>query len=127
MIGRWVEPLIAPIGFNWQIAIALIAGFAAREVAVATLGTIYALSGSEDFFISNLSNTLLQSWSLPTALAFLTWYVFAPQCAATLAVTKRETNSWRWPIIMFLYMLILAYVFAGLVYHISKYFMGGGI
>lgn len=123
IIGKTIAPFLAPIGFNWQIAIALIAGFAAREVAVATLGTIYALSGSDDAIITTLSQTLAQTWTLPTALAFLTWYVFAPQCAATLAVTKRETNSWRWPIVMFSYMLALAYGFSWVVYHLSSYIL----
>lgn len=125
MLGKAITPLLEPIGFNWQIAIALIVGFTAREVAIATLGTIYALSASGDTLMTNLSQILVNTWTLPTALAFLAWYVFAPQCAATLAVTKRETNSWLWPIVMFTYMLVLAYSFAWVVYHISNYFIYG--
>ena len=118
-LGRGLEVLFAPIGFNWEISIALVPGMAAREVAVASLGTIYSLSGSEEAIAQSLEGTLQAAWSLPTALAFLAWYVFAPQCLATLAVARRETNSWRWPIFMFVYLFVLAYVMAGLVFHIS--------
>jgi hypothetical protein len=83
---------------------------AAREVAVAALGTVYALSGNQGVVNATLTVTLTQSWTLPTALALLAWYVFAPQCASTLAVTKRETNSWKWPLFMFTYLIALAYL-----------------
>lgn len=119
-IGRGLEVLFAPIGFNWEISIALVPGMAAREVAIASLGTVYSLSGSEDAIAQSLEGTLQAAWSLPTALAFLAWYVFAPQCLATLAITRRETNSWRWPVFMFVYLFVLAYVAAGLVFHISR-------
>jgi ferrous iron transport protein B len=124
IIGKFLEPLLAPIGFNWQIAVALIPGMAAREVAVAALGTVYAISGNEDAVREGLTTTISHSWALPTALAFLTWYVFAPQCASTLAVTKRETNSWLWPTVMFTYMIGLAYFGAFVVFHITKFFVG---
>ena len=117
-IGEFLSPIFAPIGFGWEIVIALILGFAAREVAIAALGTVYALSGSEDVVKSSLSHSLHNSWSLATACAFLTWYVFAPQCASTLAVTKRETNSWKWPIVLFTYSLVAAYAFSFLVYQV---------
>jgi len=119
-IGRSLQVLFAPIGFNWEISIALVPGLAAREVAIASLGTIYSLSGSEEIIGQSLEGTLQAAWSLPTALAFLAWYVFAPQCLATLAITRRETNSWRWPAFMFVYLFVLAYVAAGLVFHISR-------
>lgn len=119
-LGRGLEVLFAPIGFNWEISIALVPGMAAREVAIASLGTIYSLSGSEEAIAQSLEGALQAAWSLPTALAFLAWYVFAPQCLATLAITRRETNSWRWPIFMFVYLFVLAYVVAGLVFHISS-------
>jgi ferrous iron transport protein B len=90
---------------------------AAREVAVGALGTVYAVSGENT---GALSDVLSQQWPLATALAFLAWYVFAPQCASTLAVVKRETNSWRWPAAMFLYMLCLAYLAAFLVFHTAR-------
>ncbi len=124
-LGHFMEPVLAPIGFNWEIAIALVPGLAAREVAVAALGTIYALGGSEDAVAELLTTTLSQSWTLPTALAFLAWYVFAPQCAATLAVVRRETNSWRWPVFMFVYMLVLAYVAAFVTYRVALLLFGG--
>jgi ferrous iron transport protein B len=116
MIGHAVQPVLAPIGFNWQIAIALIPGMAAREVVVAALGTVYAVGGGE---AGTLGDTLAAHWSLATALALLAWYVFAPQCAATLGVVKRETNSWRWPLIMFVYMMMLAYTAAFIVYNVT--------
>jgi ferrous iron transport protein B len=118
MIGHALEPVLAPIGFNWQIGIALIPGMAAREVAVGALGTVYAVAGAAEAG-SSLGGVLAQHWSLATALAFLAWYVFAPQCASTLAVVKRETNSWRWPIVMFVYMVALAYAAAFIVYRIA--------
>ena len=125
MIGRSLEPLLAPIGFNWQIAIALVPGLAAREVAVAALGTVYALSGDEETVSAALSATLAHDWTLATALALLAWYVFAPQCLATLAAARRETNSWRWPAFMFVYLMVLAYVAAFVTYRVALA-LGGG-
>ena len=112
----WIEPLLRPIGFNWQMSIALIPGMAAREVAVATLGTVYAVS-DPDGATTALSAALSSQWSLASALSFLAWYIFAPQCAATLGVVKRETNSWLWMGVMFAYMVALAYLASFLVYH----------
>jgi ferrous iron transport protein B len=112
-IGQAIAPLLQPIGFNWQIAIALIPGLAAREVAVAALGTVYAVSaGDTEALRSTLATTLTAHWSLATACALLAWYIFAPQCASTLGVVRRETNSLRWPIILFGYMIALAYAAA---------------
>jgi ferrous iron transport protein B len=119
MIGHWLQPVLAPIGFTWQIAVALIPGMAAREVAVGALGTVYAVSGGEGA-TDGLSHLLSHQWSLATGLAFLAWYVFAPQCASTLAVVKRETNSWKWPILMFGYMIGTAYLAAFIVYNIAR-------
>jgi ferrous iron transport protein B len=118
MIGRWVEPLLAPVGFNWQISVALIPGMAAREVAVAALGTVYAIEGGKEA-AEQIGQTLASNWSLATALALLVWYIFAPQCASTLAVIKRETGSWRWMAITFGYMLSLAYVAAFITYNVA--------
>ena len=101
MIGHALQPLLAPVGFNWQIAIALIPGLAAREVAVGALATVYAV-GAGDAARVALGTTIAGQWSLATALALLAWYVFAPQCASTLGVVKRETNSWKWPVVMFI-------------------------
>ncbi|MCB1430341.1 MAG: ferrous iron transporter B, partial [Nitratireductor sp.] len=114
MIGHALLPVLAPIGFNWQIAVALIPGLAAREVAVGALATVYAIGG--DAAGSALSTTLSAQWSLATALSLLAWYVFAPQCASTLGVVRRETNSWRWPVAMFIYMMVLAYIASLIVY-----------
>jgi len=124
ILGGYLEPVLRPIGFNLAIAIALIPGFAAREVAVAGLATVYAIEATEQGLETTLSMSLFQSWELATALAFLAWYIFAPQCMSTLAVTRRETNSWRWPIIMFSYMLLLAYGAAFATYHVSSYLLG---
>jgi ferrous iron transport protein B len=118
MIGHAMAPVMQPIGFNWQMSVALIPGMAAREVAVAALGTVYAIGG-QGGATTSLGTALAHQWPLASALAFLAWYVFAPQCAATLGVVKRETNSWRWPIIMFVYMVTLAYAAAFIVYHLA--------
>lgn len=118
-IGAFIEPILQPIGFNIEISIALIPGLAAREVAVGALGTIYAVQGGEEN-VQGLAQILQNSWSLPTALAFLAWYVFAPQCFATLATIKRETNSWKWPVFAFTYLILLAYIAAFLTFNISS-------
>ncbi len=108
-LGAWLAVLFKPIGFNWQIAIALVPGLAAREVAVGALGTVYALSATGNDVSGALTPLIAQSWSLPTALSLLAWYVFAPQCLSTLATVKRETNSWRYPILMAAYLFAMAY------------------
>jgi ferrous iron transport protein B len=105
-----LEYIFAPIGFNWQISIALVPGLAAREVAVSALGTVYSMSAAGDDVAGQLSPVIAGTWSLATACSLLAWYVFAPQCLSTLAVVKRETNSWRYPIIMAAYLFALAYV-----------------
>ncbi|MNR76062.1 Ferrous iron transport protein B [compost metagenome] len=120
MLGRLMEPIFAPIGFNWQICIALIPGLAAREVAVAALGTVYAMSGSEEAVAAQLGPVIAAQWSLATALALLAWYVFAPQCLSTLAVIRRETNSWRTVAVSAGYLFGLAYLAAFLTYQITK-------
>jgi ferrous iron transport protein B len=114
-LGHLLQPVLEPIGFNWQMTVALIPGFAAREVAVAALGTVYAI-GDAASSPGTLATMLAQHWSIATGLSFLAWYVFAPQCASTLGVVKRETNSWRWPIVMLLYMTGLAYLASLIVY-----------
>ncbi len=124
MIGHGLEPIFAPIGFNWQMVIALVPGMAAREVAVAALGTVYAVADPESA-TSLLGATLAAQWSLATGLAFLAWYVFAPQCVATLGVVKRELNSWKWMWVMVAYMFGLAYLAAFVVYRVAVA-MGGG-
>jgi ferrous iron transport protein B len=118
LIGRWIEPILAPVGFNWQISVALVPGMAAREVAVAALGTVYAIEGGKDA-AEQIGQMLASKWSLATALALLVWYIFAPQCASTLAVIKRETGSWRWMAITFAYMLVLAYAASFITYNVA--------
>jgi ferrous iron transport protein B len=118
-LGAWLAVVFAPIGFNWQISIALVPGLAAREVAVGALGTVYALSATGSDVSGALTPLIAQSWSLPTALSLLAWYVFAPQCLSTLATVKRETNSWRYPIIMAAYMFALAYAGSWVTYRIA--------
>lgn len=124
MIGSAIQPLTAPLGFNWQINVALIPGMAAREVAVGSLGTIYAISGGEEA-ADKIGQAIAGQWSLGTALALLAWYVFAPQCASTLAVIRRETGSWKWMWVTFFYMLALAYVAALITYQVARAFGGG--
>jgi len=118
-LGAWLAVVFAPIGFNWQISIALVPGLAAREVAVGALGTVYALSATGSNVSGALTPLIAHSWSLPTALSLLAWYVFAPQCLSTLATVKRETNSWRYPIIMAAYMFALAYAGSWVTYRIA--------
>jgi ferrous iron transport protein B len=118
-LGAWLAVLFAPIGFNWQISIALVPGLAAREVAVGALGTVYALSATGSDVSGALTPLIAQSWSLPTALSLLAWYVFAPQCLSTLATVKRETNSWRYPIIMAGYLFAMAYTGSWITYRVA--------
>jgi len=118
-VGAWLAVIFAPIGFNWQISVALVPGLAAREVAVGALGTVYALSATGSDMSGALTPLIAHSWSLPTALSLLAWYVFAPQCLSTLATVKRETNSWRYPLIMAAYMFGLAYTGSFITYRIA--------
>jgi ferrous iron transport protein B len=124
MIGHALEPIFAPIGFNWQMVVALIPGMAAREVAVAALGSVYAIADAEAAG-SLLATTIAAQWPLATGLAFLAWYVFAPQCVATLGVVKRELNSWKWMWVMVVYMFALAYLAAFVTYRVAVA-LGGG-
>jgi ferrous iron transport protein B len=120
MIGRALEVVFAPIGFNWQISIALIPGLAAREVAVGALGTVYALSAAGDNVADMLTPMIAHTWPLATAFSLLAWYVFAPQCIATLSAVKRETNSWRYVFIMAGYLFALAYVASFITYRVTN-------
>jgi len=121
MLGHFLEPLFAPIGFNWQISVALVPGMAAREVAVGALGTVYSLSAAGESVASSLAPVIAQGWSLATAFSLLAWYVFAPQCISTLAVVKRETNSWRYPALMTAYMFALAYLASFVTYRLTSW------
>ncbi|HEX7852840.1 MAG TPA: ferrous iron transporter B [Sphingobium sp.] len=118
-IASVITPVLRPIGFNHEIAVALIPAIAAREVAVSALATAYSIedSGKDDGSTErSLSGRLAGRWTLPTALAFLAWFVFAPQCISTIAVTRRETNGWKWPTFMVAYLLVTAYIAAGVTY-----------
>jgi ferrous iron transport protein B len=119
MLGQALQHVFAPLGFNWQISIALVPGLAAREVAVGALGTVYSMSAAGDAVADALSPVIAQGWSLATAYSLLAWYVFAPQCISTLAVVKRETNSWRYPLMMAAYLFALAYVAAFATYRVT--------
>ncbi len=119
MIGHALEPLLRPIGFNWQIAVALIPGMAAREVAVAALGTVYSIEGGKEA-ADAIGQVLAQKWTLATALSMLVWYIFAPQCASTLAVIRRETGGAKWMVVTFLYMLALAYAASFLTFNLAQ-------
>jgi ferrous iron transport protein B len=119
-IANGLAVVVQPIGFNRDIALSLIPTMAAREVAVSSLATTYAVGATdEDARATGLVAELKHHWSLATALAFLAWFVFAPQCMSTIAVTRRETNGWKWPAFMLGYLFTLAYVFAGAVYWIA--------
>ena len=119
-IGHWMEFIFAPIGFNWQICIALIPGLAAREVAVSSLATVYALSATADDSAEQLGGIIMRQWSLATALSMLAWYVFAPQCLSTLAVIRRETNSWRTVGLAAGYLFGLAYLASLITYQLAR-------
>jgi ferrous iron transport protein B len=125
VLGQALETVLAPIGFNWQISIALIPGMAAREVAVSALGTVYALSANGDNLAQQLAPMIAHDWSLATAFSLLAWYVFAPQCVSTLSIVKRETNSIRYPLLMAGYLFVLAYLAAFLTYRVTLASTGG--
>ncbi|SNX29473.1 ferrous iron transport protein B [Polynucleobacter meluiroseus] len=121
MLGQALSYLFSPIGFNWQISIALVPGMAAREVVVSSLATVYALSSSSADAAEALVPLISSSWSLATALSLMAWFVFAPQCLSTIATVKRETGGWRIPIIMLSYLFALAYIASFITYHVALY------
>lgn len=123
-IATTIEPVFEPIGFNEDIALALIPAMAAREVAVAALATANSIDAGDDEEKLNksLGERLSGEWSLATALAFLAWFVFAPQCISTIAITRRETNGWKWPAFMVGYLFVLAYIAAGITYWTAVWF-----
>ncbi|MBB6337710.1 ferrous iron transport protein B [Xanthomonas arboricola] len=125
-IGHAMAIFFAPLGFNWQICIALIPGLAAREVAVASLATVYALSAADDDAAAQaLSPLISDGWSLATALSLLVWYIYAPMCISTLATIKRETNSWKQMTVSAVYLFALAYL-ASLVTYQLAVLLGAG-
>lgn len=116
-ISNGIYAVVKPIGFNHDISLALLPAIAAREVAVSAIGTVYSIdSTDEEAGAKSLAERLQGKWPLPTALAFLAWFIFAPQCISTIAVTRRETNGWKWPAFMVTYLFVLAYIAAGLTY-----------
>jgi ferrous iron transport protein B len=119
-VANGIEAVVRPIGFNHDIALALLPAMAAREVAVSAIATVYSIDSPDEKGGANLlENRLQHRWSLATALAFLAWFVFAPQCISTIAVTRRETNGWKWPLFMVTYLFALAYLAAGATYWIA--------
>jgi ferrous iron transport protein B len=122
MLGQALAHLFAPIGFNWQISIALVPGMAAREVVVSSLATVYALSSASADAAEALIPLISSGWSLATALSLLAWFVFAPQCLSTIAAVKRETGGWKIPVIMLGYLFGLAYLASFITYRIASAF-----
>jgi ferrous iron transport protein B len=120
-LANGLAVVVAPIGFNRDMALALIPAMAAREVAVSSLATTYAVDAGDDEEAQALAlgDRLKATWTLPMALSFLAWFVFAPQCLSTIAVARRETNGWKWPLFMLAYLFGLAYIFAGLTYWLA--------
>jgi ferrous iron transport protein B len=119
ILGKLLATILSPIGFNWEISIALVPGMAAREVVVSSLGTVYALAGQAGDTADALTPLIQHSWSLATALSLLAWFVFAPQCLSTIAAVKRETGGYKIPAIMLTYLFLLAYLASFIVYHLA--------
>lgn len=127
-VGKVIEPVIAPLGMDWRIGVGMIASFAAREVIVATLAQLYSYSGDLDKELDGLGERLkaakradgTPAYPLPTVLALLVFYVYALQCVSTLAVMRRETGGWRWPLVAWTYMMVLAYVASFITYRVSS-------
>ncbi len=120
-IGHAIEYVVEPIGFNRDIALALLPAMAAREVAVSAIGTVYAIDDADGSGTDRITDQIRGRWTLPTALAFLMWFVFAPQCISTIAVTRRETNGWKWPLFMVGYLFAAAYIMAGITYWLAVF------
>jgi len=121
ILGEALARIFSPIGFNWQISIALVPGMAAREVVVSSLATVYALSSSSADAADALIPLISASWSLATALSLLAWFVFAPQCLSTIAAVKRETGSWKIPTVMLTYLFGLAYLASFITYRVAVF------
>jgi len=120
-LGHFIEPAIAPLGFNWKIGIGLLSSVLAREVMVSTMGTLYGADPGTQAL--SLQSALHHDMTLGGALALMIFFAFAMQCTSTMAVVRRETNSWKWPAVQFLYMLVLAWGAAFAVNHIAMAFM----
>jgi len=125
ILGKSIEPVIEPLGYDWKIGIALITSFAAREVFVGTMATLYSVEDKDNSTLQQKMQSAVKEdgskvYTLPAALSLMVFYVFAMQCMSTLAVVKRETRTWKWPIIQFIYMTGLAYIMSFAVYHIFR-------
>ena len=126
ILGKSIEPVITPLGYDWKIGIALITSFAAREVFVGTMATLYSVGGEKNNLM--LKQKMKEAvrpdgtpvFTLATGLSLMIFYVFAMQCMSTLAVVKRETRTWKWPIIQFIYMTALAYIMSLIAYQLLK-------
>jgi ferrous iron transport protein B len=132
-MGKWIEPVVKPLGWDWRIGCAAIASFPAREVVVATLGVIYNLGDEQDEGSESLKSALQDAtwrgtnrkvFNLPVALSVMVFFALCAQCASTLAIMRRETGSWRWPLLTFVYMTTLAYVGALVTYQVGIRLMG---
>ena len=126
-MGKSIEPAIKPLGYDWKIGIAVVSSFAAREVFVATLATIYSVgsqSDEQDTIINRMAqevdNKGTKIFNFPTGISLLLFYAFAMQCVSTLAIVKKETNSWKWPIIQLVFMSGFAYITALIAYQVLK-------
>jgi ferrous iron transport protein B len=130
--GHWIEPIVKPLGWDWRIGVGVIASFPAREVIIATLGTIYSLGGDTESEEGGLKQALRNStwpdgrpvYTLAVAFSIMVFFALCAQCSATLLVIRRETNSWRWPLFTFLYMTILAYIGSWLTYNLTNWIVG---
>jgi len=124
IIGGWLEVIFAPIGFNWEISAALVPGMAAREVAISALGTVYSIGGSDEMVEAGVRAAIAANWSLPTAFSFMAWFIFAPQCLSTIAVARRETGGWKWPLFMLAYLFGLAYIASFITFRVASAIIG---
>ena len=127
LVGKAIEPAIRPLGYDWKIGIALVSSFAAREVFVGTLATIYNVGSDEEETIKNRMAAEVKpngkpTFDLPTGMSLMMFYAFAMQCMSTLAIVRKETNSWKWPAIQLVSMTAIAYMAAFVTYQIFLYF-----
>jgi len=126
-MGQWIEPAVRPLGWDWRIGTSVIAAFPAREVIIATMGTIYNLGGEQDEASTGLRDQLHKAtwpdgrlvFNTAVALSIMVFFALCCQCGGTLAVIRRETHSWRWPAVVFVYMTTLAYVAALITYQVA--------
>jgi ferrous iron transport protein B len=125
-VGKFIEPAVEPLGWDWRIGLAALASFPAREVMVGTLGIIFnqGEGKSDDVaYRDDIGNTMHEAFTVPVALSVMVFFALCCQCASTLVVIKRETNSWLWPVFTFTYMTVLAYVCALVVYQVGRLFL----